>query len=100
MHKSDKPYIIYIIVKGWGFCNEMCEESYKEIHTFKLKQMNTKILSDKLCRKFGSIYRHNKLRQKANTRKELCSGFVNNINVTIAKYTIKRENKKQKVDAK
>ena len=78
----------------------MCEKSHEEIFTDKLKQINTKILSDKLCRKFGSMYNHNKLRQKANTRKELCSGFVNNINVTIAKYTNKGENKKDKEDAK
>ena len=52
-------------------------------------------MSDKLCKKFGSIYENNKLRLIANTRKELCGGFVNNVNVTIANFTVEGRDQTQ-----
>ena len=79
--------------KGWGFCNKMCKETNK-IFDDELQQLKIKILSDELCKKFGSIYENNKLRLIANTRKELCGGFVNNVNVTIANYTLEQRDDK------
>ena len=72
----------------------MCKETNK-IFDDELQQLKIKILSDELCKKFGSIYENNKLRLIANTRKELCGGFVNNVNVTIANYTLEVENQTQ-----
>ena len=78
------------LIKGWGFCNKMCRETNK-IFDDELQQLRIKILSDELCKKFGSIYVKNKLSLIANTRKELCGGFVNNVNVTIANYTLEQK---------
>ena len=76
-----------MILKGWGFCNKMCDKD-QTLWVKELQQLRIRIMSDKLCKKFGSIYENNKLRLIANTRKELCGGFVNNVNVTIANYTL------------
>ena len=82
------------LIKGWGFCNKMCQETNK-LFDDELQQLKIKILSDKLCKKFGTIYANNKLRLIANTKKELCGGFVNNVNVTIANYTLEQRDDKK-----
>ena len=72
----------------------MCDDNQK-LQSQELQQLKIKILSDKHCEKFGSIYVRNKLSKKANTRKELCGGFVNNVNVTIANYTLEQRDDKK-----
>ena len=72
----------------------MCDKD-QAIWVKELQQLRIRIMSDKLCKKFGSIYENNKLRLIANTRKELCGGFVNNVNVTIANFTAEGGNQTQ-----
>ena len=67
----------------------MCQETNK-LFDDELQQLKIKILSDELCKRFGSIYENNKLILIANTRKELCGGFVNNVNVTITNFTVEQ----------
>ena len=72
----------------------MCDKD-QAIWVKELQQLRIRIMSDKLCKKFGSIYENNKLRLIANTRKELCGGFVNNVNVTIANFTVEGRDQTQ-----
>ena len=94
VHKLRASNFLINLIKGWGFCNKMCQETNK-LFDDELQQLKIKVLSDDLCKKFGTIYANNKLRLIANTKKELCGGFVNNVNVTIANYTLEQRDDKK-----
>ena len=84
------------MIQGWGFCHQACDKNYN-IWVHELKKVRLTTLSDELCKKTGDADKDNLgVQVVVNTRKELCGGFVNTLNVTFVNYTLSKYNGKKK----
>ena len=64
----------------------------------KLRKMQLTMLSDKLCREIENVKADQLgVSHMVNTRKKLCAGFINDMNVTLVSYS-KQTSKKKDYD--
>jgi len=84
------------ISKGWGFCHEACRENYR-MFANSLRMVKLTIFSDNVCSGLGFQKKdqHN-IESVVNTRKEICAGHLNELNVTLVNYTKKHTEERYK----